>query len=223
MMRSRLAIALGGIFAGLVTMPADSFVAPPPMVRRTVPGAGFDGDQLMMVNLPDVRAVGRILVPPIPKQEAPINRLSDQFRPRFVAKEFLIGVRYMMRMFPLLIASSIVCHIIRASLNLPEGMVEFGRSSYGILHQLEQGAKLIAANTLKFSLSEMPGWFKVSLVPLFEEMSYRGFGHMLGRFGAVLSLLPFAWLCRWGPGPAAAWCGFHAVTLIAGSVGGGRR
>ena len=99
MMRSKLAIALGGILAGLVTMPIDAFVAPSPVLRRAVPGTGLGGDQfLMMVNLPDVRAISKILVPPIPKQEAPINRLSDQFRPRFVAKEFLIGVRYMLRM-----------------------------------------------------------------------------------------------------------------------------
>jgi hypothetical protein len=213
-MRSKLAIALGGIIACLVTMPIDAFVAPSPMLRSTVPVTGFGVDQLRMVKLPDFRAVSEILVPSIPKQEAPINRLSDQFRPRFVAKEFLVGVRYMLRMYTLLIACSLLCTIIRIYLPLPETTVEFGRSSLGACHQLEGRAKLIAANTLKFSMVEIPQWFTVSFVPFLEEMSYRGFGHMVGRFRAVLDLLPFAGLCRWGPVPATAWCGVSAFISI---------
>jgi hypothetical protein len=218
MMLSKLAIALGVILAGLVTtMSVDAFVAPSLMLQRTVPGAGFDADhQLkMVVNLSHVRAVGKILVPAIPKQEAPINRLSDQFRPRFVAKEFLIGVRYMMRIYTLLVASSLLCTTLRIVLPLPEGMVKFGLSSIGICHQLCDQlvlrARHIAANTLNYSWSDSTLWFVVSLVPFFEELSYRGFGHMLGRFGAVLYFLPFAWLCQWGPWPAAAWCGFSVL------------
>jgi hypothetical protein len=212
-MRSKLIIALGGILAGLVTMPVDAFVVPFPMLRRTVPRTGFGGDQLMMVNLPDVRAISNMIVPPIPKQEAPINRLSDQFRPRFVAKEFLIGFRYMLRMYTLLIASSALCSIIRSSLPLPEGTVEFGRSSYGACHTLEMRAKIFAANTLQYSYAEGPLWYNVCLGPFLEEMSYRGFGHMLGRLHAVSNLLFFALLCRCGPGPATAWCGFCALTI----------
>ena len=217
-MRSKLAIALGGIFAGLLTMPIDAFVAPTPVLRRAFPGTELGGDQFfMMVNLPDVRAISKILVPPIPKQEAPINRLSDQFRPQFVAKEFLIGVRYMLRMYPLLITSAAVCLMIRTSLPLPEVTVEFGLPSINGCHQLESRAKSIAANALKFSLfqNESPRWFTVSLGPFLEEMSYRGFGHMLGRFVAVSNLLIFALLCRWGPGSATAWYVFSALSTIA--------
>lgn len=202
-------------------MPIDAFVAPSPMLRRTVPRTGFGGDQfLMMVNFPDVHAISKILVPPIPEQETPINRLSDQFRPRFMAKEFLIGVRYMLRIYPLLIGSAALCLMIRSSLPLSEMTVEFGRSSISGCHLLENRAKLIAANTLKFSMVQRPGWFDVSLGPFLEEISYRGLGHMLGRFWAVLNLLFFAWVCRWGPGPATALCGFSALFPLLWAVDG---
>ena len=77
---------------------------------REANGSRFMSSREKFANITDN------LVPDIPVQDDPriannsglLTRLAAQLDPRFVAKEFLFGVRYMCQLLPLLVAGSIL-------------------------------------------------------------------------------------------------------------------
>ena len=141
----------------------------------------------------------KLLLPPIPKQEEEAKKLQDNFRPRWVAREFLLGVRYMIRVHSWLLIGSL------ARRSLIHGLLLPMRSTKHI-HILSPSALPVdIAQSLDISLKSLYlQWFDMHslmnthiLGPVLEEIVYRGLAPLYYGVSIGLGLWLLASLCRW--------------------------
>jgi len=162
-----------------------------------------------------VKAVVTRVVPPIPYQKETLT-WKDQFRPRFAAREFLLGASIMCRLFPILMAASLLATLVRLTFlsSLPVALMSESSVVNNVPHMMDAIAKLAISNVLK--IPPFSPVFTNLIGPTVEEISYRGFGHWLGSLRTQWGLLFFCILCKWTtPAVALSWTVLAEVLALA--------
>ena len=165
-------------------------------------------------------------MPDIPVQDDPrivnhpglLTNLAAQLDPRFVAKEFLFGVRYMCQLLPLLAAGSIFGHMLLCLISLmttSSGIIgqatlqQTGRVAclYSPYHNFETEIKFLLPKIV-LALRGIPfteenasrfifGIIGVNIInPIAEELSYRGVAQYIGKQYIRLRNLVRAYMLR---------------------------
>ena len=172
----------------------------------------------MPLRLPrHVEMVTTGVIPPIPDQGGKHITLKEQFHPRFAAREFLLGASTMCRLFPILMAASLMMTLVRLTYikSLPVSAIGVAqRIQVNPPHMLDVTLKLVVSNLFNIPLHSTV--FVTLISPIIEEISYRGFGHWLGALGTQWDLCFFCLLCCWtSPAIAVVWKMFGEVLAIA--------
>lgn len=142
---------------------------------------------------------GETFLPPIPPQEIKHVTLRRQFQPAFIAREFLLGARCMLKAVPSLMVASVLVTIIRnlvLSATISAPLTTLGNplrtvSQTSGLHRLDTQAKIF----VKPYMSNLSIYYCVTS-PAIEEICYRGVGHFVGGMSASVGLSLFAFFCR---------------------------
>lgn len=148
---------------------------------------------------------GRTFFPPIPPQEEQHVTVLRQFEPRFVAREFLLGVRCMLRALPFLMGASIFVTSMRLlflTASPPQSITSISRplqtaSQTSSLQRLESMVKMHLLGFMTMSSPRVTSMaYYIMICPATEEVCYRGIGHFVGAIGAEISLIVFASISR---------------------------
>jgi hypothetical protein len=153
------------------------------------------GPSQMALLSEEMQSLPRRLFPPIPKHDTSHLAIQDHFRPCFIAKEFIIGAKYMTRLFCwLILASMIARNIFACSPILPTvgGTDAAYQYQFTLCHALEQFIKRKCDLKDDFLMG-------VTVGPIAEELAYRGLGQILGFASNWASLFAFAWVCSRSP------------------------
>lgn len=186
-------------------------------------GSRFKSSREKFANLTDN------FVPDIPVQDDPrivnnhpglLTRLAAQLDPRFVAKEFLFGVRYMCQLLPLLAAGSIFGHMLLCLISLmttSSGTIGGAalQQTRGVAclvspyHMLEVEIKVVLAKVvlalrgITFTEENANCFLHpraiielMIITPIAEELSYRGVAQYIGKQYIRLQNLVRAYMLR---------------------------
>jgi hypothetical protein len=146
------------------------------------------------------QSLPRRIVPPIPKQDTSHLTIQDHFRPCFIAKEFIIGAKYMTRLVCWLMLASLIARNISACLPILPTMG---------LEQLTDDAyqpHMRVLCSLEHFIKQKCGWItqgcflkSITVGPIAEELAYRGLGQSIGFASNWAYLFVFAWVCSKSP------------------------
>lgn len=140
------------------------------------------------------------IIPSIPPQDDLLENWTDHFRPRFVAREFLYGCRYMCQIYFYLLVVASLGHFLRRSslpLLLNKSWNLRLEDSDGPFKHLEHYAKLGVDRLFGIvGIVDAQVIRSRSYGPIMEELAYRGLGQYIGSLLAVSSLGIISWTCH---------------------------
>lgn len=145
-----------------------------------------------------VNAVVTRVFPPIPDQEEKNISLKQQFRPRFVAREFLLGASATCRVFPILMAAYLLTTLAQLTFLSFSSSFTISEPISGPItgpHVWGVKAMRVISKTFGIPLSSMA--FENLIGPTIEEVMCRGFTHWLGALVSQWQLCFFCLLCGW--------------------------
>jgi membrane protease YdiL (CAAX protease family) len=143
--------------------------------------------------------------------------IKDHFRPRFMAREFLLGAQYMIRLWWLLMVASLIARNIALTLlpTLPNvvSWAQLTDAAYrhNIFYRLEMSSKQHFwkqfAQSCRASKPQgiILDGIQLVVAPVTEELAYRGLGHAVGYAANWAGLYAFAWICAQSTLAGAIW------------------
>lgn len=168
------------------------------------------------------------LFPPIPMQEADdLLSIKDHFRPRFMAREFLLGAQYMIRLWWLLMVASLIARNVALTLlpTLPDvvSWAQLTDAAYrhNVFYRLEMSSKQHFWQRFAqlCRASKRPAiilnGIQLVVAPITEELAYRGLGHAVGYAANWAGLYAFAWICAQSTLAGAIWIGAGLLSAMA--------
>lgn len=152
--------------------------------------------------------------PPIPKQEQKHLTLLDQFNPKYIQQEFLLGIMYLVKSFPCVLGANVfvtpmistVFTVLSKTGTLCKQAVPPLKHAcqMTILHDVGNFIVIKFCPTRRF-LGD------VVFIPMFEECGFRILAHGLGRFSALMGLRFFIYSTR-------LFHNTHAAILLCGGL-----
>jgi hypothetical protein len=177
-------------------------------------------------------------IPDLPFQDTSALSWQDHFRPRFILREAIWGVRLMMRLYCALSVMGLLFEYSSPLVVLPIIPPIIVEPSFlenqGILHLIEQCAKQSLSTTF-WLLFQSPLVLFTFTIPLLEECSYRGIGYLHSLGSRWVFYFVLTWLlAKSSPVVAGAFVGWDIfmnrggfqlivmpAALLVGVLGGG--
>ena len=164
-----------------------------------------------------IERLSRRVIPPIAKQKQSTSDLSiqDHFRPRFIAKEFIVGTKYMLHMYCWLILGSLIARNIAfytPTLSpLPLNQLTDLVYESNLAHSIEQFIKQKCSfDGSEQGLKEIIGSVVVS--PIIEEISYRGIWQSIAFLTNWVVIFFFTLVC-FEMSPILGWLWLRLIWL----------
>ncbi len=161
---------------------------------------------------PKLKTIQTYLLPPISFQDTSNLSVYQHFRPRFMAKEAILGARIMMRIYSLLVLVGWIFETCSDRLpKLPTAPRE-AFSHRSPIHTMD----VLAKDFFLERLPPLPVVFRLTILgPVLEEIAYRGVGFWATYWNMWFFLFFWSSLAGFCPLLAALWMSHNSIMFLA--------